>query len=183
MSLVGLSGSEWQPQDLAGRTERPLEQGGERLPGDSDLVGGHGEAAFGDMKNAMRGAAVAAGIVQDSLRHAVGIEVGRRKAVAAARQAHDARQPGAVEHEGMRRQAWRAFGTDVGQVRVEEVMDPGVGRAIEPFEHAVAYLVVFQQRPCQFEERLARFGFRRGFAEGDELEVDVADKILFTALP
>ncbi len=50
--------------------------------GSGEFVGGHGEAALDDVENAFRGAAVAAGVMQNSLGSAVGVQVRETKLTA-----------------------------------------------------------------------------------------------------
>lgn len=152
------------------------------MPGHGDLVGRDGEAALGDMEDTMRCAAVAARIVEDALRDAVRIQIGRREVVALPREAHDAGEPGAVEHERMGGKAGGAAGADVGQIRIRERVDTFVCGTIQPLQHTVAHVVVLQQRPREIEEGLGGCCFGGRFAEGNKLQVDVAHQIRFIPL-
>ena len=105
--LLLLIRRERQRQQILGRTQRRGPQRRERLLRHRGLVGGNGKPAFGDVKQSLRGAPVAARIVQHALRQAVGIQVRRREGIRRHRQRHDARHAFAVQHEGVRRAAAR----------------------------------------------------------------------------
>ena len=59
---------------LAGGLQGRGEQGGEGSLRNRQLIGRNRQAAFDDVKNALRGAAVALGIVQNSLRKAIRLQ-------------------------------------------------------------------------------------------------------------
>ena len=80
--LLVLIAGEGQGQHVPGGRRAAAQQGREGLLGYRDFVGGNRQAAFDNVKNALGGAAVALGIVQDALRHAIGLHVGRGETVA-----------------------------------------------------------------------------------------------------
>ena len=102
-----LIGREGQRQQIWRRPERRRQQCGKSLLGNRQLVGRNRQAPFDNVKNSLRGAPVALGIVQDALRHAIGLQIWRSKRVAAKRQRHHTRQPRPVQQERIRREAAR----------------------------------------------------------------------------
>ena len=115
----------------------------EGLLGDGDLVGGNGEAAFGDVEDALGGAAVAFRVVQDALGDPVGLQIGGGEAVFAGGQRHGAGEAGAVEDEGVGGQA--RSGSADAQVAIEKVLNAGVGRAEAIAQQQVFLMKVAQQ--------------------------------------
>ena len=73
---------ERQRQQILGRLQGRGPQCRERLLGHRRLVGRNRKPALGDVKQPLRGAPVAARIVQHALRQAVGIQVWRREGIA-----------------------------------------------------------------------------------------------------
>ncbi len=69
-----LRGGERQAQQVARRIEGEAQHFCEDRLGHADLVVGNRQAAFGDVKNALGRAAVAARVVQHALFHAIGTE-------------------------------------------------------------------------------------------------------------
>ena len=142
--------------------------------GNTDLVGGHREAAFGNVKQSLGGAAVAAWVVQDSLRHAVGTDIGRHEEIGIGGKRHRARHAAAVEDQGIGRQPRRARGRHIVQVGIQKGLYAEVRRTQGAAEKQVLLVIIPQQRPGDLQKiRAARFA-ADGLAEGDQLEIDVA---------
>ncbi len=172
--LLLLIGRERQRQHVFRRMQRHPQQGREGLFGNGDLVGWNGQSAFDDMEDALRGAAVALGIVQHALRNAIGVQIGRRKAGRVGRKRHLAREARPIEDEGAGGQARGSVGTDFAQVRVEESLNARIGGAEAVAQQLVLLIVIPQQRPGDFEEvRVGREAAGR-LAQGGEFQVDVA---------
>ncbi len=72
--LVRLIGGEGQGQQIGRRVERRAPQRREGLLGHRRFVRRNGKAALGDVKQSLRGAPVAARIVQHALRHAIRVQ-------------------------------------------------------------------------------------------------------------
>jgi hypothetical protein len=108
------------------------------------------------VKNSLRGAPVALGIVQHALAHAVRIDDVGRKLVLVGRQRQHASQPILVQDEAVARQF--AGHRSVGQVIVKKIIDPPIDRA-----------GVTGQQPILFaalgDERLQQ-GIQRGRSTG-----------------
>ena len=127
-----------------GWTERRGPQRRERTLRNGDLVGGNRKPAFGDVKQTLRGALVALGIVQHALRHTVRIQAWRRKAVHLHGQRQDAGHTLAVQHKGIGRQPGYSVRTDVAKIAVEKSLYAGIGRAqaasraVDPFDSSCA---------------------------------------------
>ena len=158
------------------------EEGGEDGGGDGFFVVGDGQAAFGDVEDALGGAAVGFGIVEDAVVEPGGGEDGAFVFVGGGRQGEGAREAGAVEHEG--------GGGYVGDVAVlfeggvEEVLDTLVDRAEVFGEDAVFFAAEGHE---VFDEAGKRCGVvgvfgdgggqaDGGLAEFAELKVQVGEK-------
>ena len=109
-ALFGLAGSEGQGHDVGGRAEGRGQSASEGAFRDGDLVGGDGEAALGDVEDALGGAAVAGRVVQDALGDAVGVHVGRDEGIGIGGEGHDAGHAFAIEIERVGGQAGGARG-------------------------------------------------------------------------
>ena len=123
------------------------------------------------MENPLRGAAVAAGIVQHALLHAKRAEQLRGEGVLAHRQRQRARHAGAVQHERFWRQLGRQH--DFLEIVVDEILDALIGGAEVIGEHAVRLAVMREHGGEQIIHARVRRGARRRQAEHGELEVDV----------
>ena len=149
-----------------GGDKRRGQQGCERALGNGNLVGGNREAAFDNVEDALRGAAVAAGIVEDALRHAIGLQIGRRERVFARRQRHHARQAGAIEHERVAGQARRALRRDIAEIGVKEGLNAGISRAQSIAQHLILLIEVAQQRAGDFERTRVGGAMAGGLPQG-----------------
>ena len=103
--LALLARGEGQLEEVGGRVEGGLEEAGEGELGHGLLVGRDGQAALGDVEDALGGAPVVRGVVEDAVAHPVGGEGGRDVLVRVGRQGELAGHAVAVEDEGVRGQA------------------------------------------------------------------------------
>ena len=100
MHRLVLVPGEGHGENVLRRAQSLGQQRREGLLGNGDFIGGNRQAAFGDVKHALGGAAVGLGIVQHALRDAIGAHVGRGETVGAGRKGHEARQARPIQHEG-----------------------------------------------------------------------------------
>ncbi len=153
------------------RLQSALEHAAEDRLRHRDLVVRHRQAAFGDVEDALRGAPVAAGIVQHALLHAIRVQDVRGEIIARRRQRQRAGEAGAVEDEGLRRQP-RERG--VLEVVVEKRLDAVIGRRQVIGQQPAGFALVGEQGFHALEIRVAVESDRRA-AEGGEFEIDVAE--------
>jgi hypothetical protein len=85
-------------------------------------------AAFGDMEDALRSAAVGPRVVEHSLGDAVALEVRRREALAAGREREFAGEPGYVDGKGAAGQSRDAVRTHAGETRIQISLNARVHR-------------------------------------------------------
>ena len=113
------------------------EEGGEDGGGDGFFVVGDGQSTFGDVEDALGGAAIGLGVMQHAVVEAGGGEDGALVLVGGGRQGEGAGEAGAVEDEG--------GGGQVGDVAVlfeggvEKVLDALIDRAEVLGEDAVFF--------------------------------------------
>ena len=173
MRRLVLARGEGQLEYVARRAKRGGEQGGKGLLGNRLLVGGNREAAFGNMEDAARGAAVTRWIVQNALRNPVGAHVRGRKAIGVRRQRHRASQTGAIENKGTRGQVRRAARTAIRQVGIEKRLNAGVGGTQMLSEQPFLFIMIAQERPGNLQETSVSGILCGRLAEGSELEMKV----------
>ncbi len=128
------------------------------------------------MEDSLGGAPVALGIVEDSLHRAIRVQVRRRELIGAGRKRHGARQSGPVEHEGIRRQTGRATRTDVLQIRVQKLLNAGIGGAQPVAEQLILLIVVAQQGSGQFQKVGVRGAMAGRLPERHKFQLDVAEQ-------
>jgi hypothetical protein len=144
------------------------------LFGNGLLVRSNREATFGDVEDAARGAAVAHGIMQDSLWHTIGIQVTRREAGGVGRKRHRACEATAIENKSARGQAGRAAWT-IAQVSIDKGLNARIGGAKVITEQAFLFIMIAEQRTRELQEITVSGILRDRLAEGSELEVKVLE--------
>ena len=177
LSGCGLGGGEGEPKKFDGRVEGVLQQAAKNGRGDRFLIVGNRQAAFGDVENAGRGAAVAAGVVEDALARPVGREDVALVGVATGGQGQDAGEAGAVEDEGGGRDP-RGLRVRI-EVVVEKVLDTLIHRAEMARERAILFAADGQEvidERCQAVGR-TRFEGDAGLADLAELEVEIGEQL------
>src|SRR5579862_8955381 len=104
------------------------------------------------MKSSLRSAPVTLGIVQDSLRHPVGLQVRRAESVSALGQRHRAREPRPVQQKrvagNLRRDGWG----HVFQTVIQKSLDSPVGGTQQIPEHQVLLVIVPKERASDLEK-------------------------------
>ena len=173
-----LIGGEGQRQQIGGRLERGGQQSGESFLGHGQLIGRNRQAAFDDVKNSLRGAAVALRIVQNSLRQAVRLQIRRGKRVAAERQRHHARQPGPVQQKRVAGNLRRAARAHIFQIVVEKRLNAPVRGTQQIPEHQVLLVIVAKQRARDLE-KIGVGMAACGMAQRGQLQVDVTHHLGF----
>jgi len=175
LGLLRLGGGEGQSQELGRRVKRVLEQAREDSFRDGFLVVGYGQAALGDVEDALGGAPVALGVVQHALFDAVGRDDVGDEFVAIGRDGEQAGEAVAVEHEGLAGEARGDGG--VFQIVVEEVLDALVGRAEVVGKEAVFLVVERQQAGHEIGELAVDLQGKRRAAELTKLQINVIEKL------
>ena len=122
----GSGSGERQMEELFRRLQRARQKVREHRLGNAFLVVRDGQPALGDMEDARSGPPVRLWIVQDSVAQSVAAQPRRGDFVFVGRQGEDTGQAVLVQDEGVPRQ----FPRDgrIGQVIVDEVVDPAVHR-------------------------------------------------------
>ena len=120
-----LRGGPRQGHQVLGSLDGASQQAGEDVARDGDLVIGDRQAALGDVEDAGGGAAVVAGVVQDTAEHLVALDVVGGEAGGVHRQRQSSCQAGLIQDEGRARQP-RSDGRAL-QVGVQEGLDALVG--------------------------------------------------------
>ena len=121
LGLFGPAGGVGQAKQVVGRAQGEAEHPREGDLGDGEFVVGNRQAAFGDVENALGGAAVLGGIVEDAVAQAVALEKGGFDDVAVGGEGELAGEARLIEDKGARGQA--RGGAGVAQVSIEEVLD------------------------------------------------------------
>ena len=135
---LGPVGRERDDQQVGRRRDRGPEQRGEDRPGDGLLVARDRQAPLGDVERPLRGAPVALRVVQHAVAHPVRADVVVAVDVRVIREREQAGEPVAREDQRLAGQAERRRQAEVGEVVVQEGLDPPVGRALRPRRPGVA---------------------------------------------
>ena len=154
-----------------------LQQAAKNGRWDCFLIVGNRQAAFGDVENAGRGAAVAAGVVEDALVRSVGREDVAVVGVAAGRQGQDAGEVGAVENEGGGRDP-RGLRVRI-EVVVQEVLDTLIHRAEMAREGAILFAADGEEVIDERRQAVGGTGCEgdTGLADLAELEVEIGEQL------
>jgi|GEM_PF-6770708 len=124
-----------QLHELGGRSQRVVEQAAKDIERHGLFIVGDGQPAFGDVKEALSGAPVAARVVQDALADAVRADDCRLEMVAVGRQRKRPRQSVAIEDEGRVRE----LGCPLAKESVEVVLDTSVSGAKKAREQPIFF--------------------------------------------
>lgn len=119
------------------------------------LVERDGQAAFGNVEHALRGAPIVAGIVQYPLSYAVGFDALGIIGVLVQWQGQFPGQSALVQNEGFTRQADGFLDAVALQVGTQKVLDAAVGRATVVSQQSPVLRVVFQQAVGDGQEVVA----------------------------
>ena len=164
---------EGQAQQFRRRIERRFEQASEDRFRHRFLVVGHRQAAFRDMKYALRGPAITLRVVQHALPHAVGVDDVGRKFVLVRRQGQLPGKPVPVESKGLVGQA-RHFG-HILQVIIQKILDPRIGGRKMLGQQTVLLPIQRHQPADQIGEFRILLDWKGGATKVPQFEVDVED--------
>jgi hypothetical protein len=153
----GSAGGVGQRGQVRRRLQRLREEAEEHALRHLDLVVGHGQAARGDVEDALGRAPVVGRVVQHAVAQAVALEQGRDVVVAVGRKTEFAGQPRLVEHQRAGREARHRAG---GAVRLVE---PGLDARIRRTQRAGAVA----GRPLQGSQALLDGLLQGGAGGGD----------------
>ena len=171
----GGRGGERQPEQVGGRMEGVVQQPPEDGGWHGLLVVGHRQAERGDMKDALRGAPVAARVVQHALAHAIGRKDVAPVAVGIGWEREQSREADAVEHE-----RGGGHAGDIGltvELLIDEILDPLVDRAEMARQGAVFFAAEGEEVIDQRRESVRLGRGDPGLADFTQLEVEVGDEL------
>ena len=172
---VLLVGGEREGEKVRRGGQRRFQQGREGAFGDGLFVGGNRETALDDMENALGGAAVTDGIVEDSLGNAVGAEARRGETGAFIRKGENPAKPGAIENERRTGEA-RDRIAEFAKIGVEEGLDAGVRRTEIVLQEPDLVLVVPEKRPGDVDKVVVAFHAVDRLPHDRQFQRQVAEK-------